>query len=164
MPIQHNVDGQSRTVFTVCSGIVTRDEVLRGFKELRNNSTFKPDFCQLADVLQVSNLDLLFSDVYAIRAQDPFSNKSKRAVVAPAGEATFGVARMYQSVLDSDQFQVFTSMLDAIVRLGLEVSILQAVTKAESSKHTSKKWSAMDLPRDVPKSFHPLKRRKKSAS
>jgi hypothetical protein len=165
VPILHFVDPPRRLVVTTCWGEVSRTEVEASLTKLRKHPDFRPDFRQLADLSRVLNLDLYFADMDAIhRGYDPFSNEGRRAVVVPDNGATYGLARMYQSLVDSPQFEVFRSMLDAIAWLGLEVTILQAVSKTDLSKLESaqlKEGLVVDLPPDVPKSSRALRSRGK---
>ena len=126
MPVLRFVDPSNRVVITMCSGEVSRTEVETTLTELSQHPDFRPDFSHLVDLSEVSRLNLYFADLDTIhRAHDPFSNKSRRAVVAPGSGATFGLARMYQSLVESAQFRVFESMADALAWLGLDVTILQ---------------------------------------
>ncbi len=132
MSVLHLVNSVNRVVITRCSGVVSRTEIEASFAELRKHPDFKPEFHQLADLSEVSNLDLHFADMEVIRRDDPFSRKARRAVVAPGSGTTFGLARMYQSMVDSAEFEVFQSMADAIVWLGFEITTLQpASTKKQ---------------------------------
>jgi hypothetical protein len=135
MPVRHFLDLVSRLVITQCSGEVCRDEIVESLTNLRGNPDFHPDFRQLADLSQVSTLKLGFNDMEAIlRLYDPFSNKGRRAMVAPGNSTNFGLARMYQSLVDDPQFEVFQSLIDAITWLGLEIATVEEIIKRESSK------------------------------
>lgn len=133
MPVQHFVDAGNRLVITKCSGEVSREEVVTSMEELASRPEFRPDFRQLADLSGVSKLNLGFNDMEAIhRLCDPFSNEGKRAVIAPGHGAIFGLARMYQSLIDNENFQVFQTIHEAIVWLGLEVATVNvAIRKAD---------------------------------
>lgn len=135
---------------------------------LREHPDFRADFSQLVDLSEVSRLDLFFADMNTIhRVHDPFSKEAKRAVVAPGGGATFGLARMYQSIVDSEQFEVFRSLLDAISWLGLEVTNLRAASKKDLPKPESaqlKEGSTMDVPPGGPASFGARRKRGKGST
>jgi hypothetical protein len=164
----HFVDPASRLVVTTCTGEVSRIEVETSLTKLRRHPDFKPDFRQLADLSLVSRLDLHFVDMETIyHGYDPFSNEAKRAVVAPDNGATYGLARMYQSIVNSAQFEVFQLMLDAITWLGLEATILQAACKRNLSNLKSfqlREGLVMDLPPGAPKSFRVLRKPKGKTS
>ena len=135
MPVQHFVDAGNRLVITKCSGEVSREEVMASMEKLRSEPDFRSDFHQLADLSGVSKLNLGFNDMEAIhRLCDPFSNQGKRAVIAPGRGAVFGLARMYQSLVDHENFQVFQTIHEAIVWLGLEIATVNvAMRKADST-------------------------------
>jgi hypothetical protein len=135
MPVGHFVDPALRLVFTKCSGDVSRDDVVTSLNVLKHHPDFEADFRQLVDLTQVSKLNLGFSDMDVIhRVHDPFSNKGKRAVVAPGSGAIFGLARMYQLMVDHENFEVFQFARDAVVWLGRDLSVLTALRKLESCK------------------------------
>jgi hypothetical protein len=122
--VQHLVDSCNAVVFTLCWGEVTRDELVASLAELRNRPEFRASYHQLIDLSQSSKTALDFKDLCGIHlADDPFSNEGRRAFVAPRGSASFGFARMYQSIVDSSQIEVFGSLADAIRWLRLDVSI-----------------------------------------
>jgi hypothetical protein len=126
MAIEHHFVGAQRLVITVCSGLVSRDDVVASLWKLSHHPAFRPDFRELTDLSRVSKLDLSLRDMSAIRRDDdPFSNKGRRAVVAPAQSAVFALAREYRSLVKSEHFEVFQSVLNAITWLGLETLILK---------------------------------------
>jgi hypothetical protein len=135
MPILHVVDSSNRLVITTYTGDVSREEVVARLKELRDRHDFQPDFSQLTDLTQVSKLNLDFHDMEAIyHSYDPFSHEAKRAVVAPANSATFGLARVYQSLVEPAQFEVFHSLLEAISWLGLEATTVTDAIRRTHAK------------------------------
>jgi hypothetical protein len=134
------------------------------FEELRKDLDFKPTFCQLSDLTQVSKLSLSSEDIYALSSSDPFSKTAMRAVVARAGGAAYGIARMYQGILESDQFKVFDSILNAIAWLGLEVTdLLPASTRGAlqvRTKELDSQSPVTGIPASALKSFcGPAKRK-----
>lgn len=140
MPVLHFVDASNRLVITTCAGEVSREEVVESLKELRAHPDFRPDFGQLADLSEVSRLNLSFNDMEAIaRLYNPFSNEGKRAMVVPVKGATFGLTRMYQLLVDHEHFEIFQSAHDAIVWLGLGTTILEAASKINRA-HAGKVW------------------------
>jgi hypothetical protein len=122
--VQHFVDSFNAVVFTLCWREVTRDEIVASLAGLRSRPGFQASFRQLIDLSQSSKTALDFKDLCGIHlADDPFSNEGRRAFVAPQGSASFGFARMYQSIVDSSKIEVFDSLADAIRWLRLDVSI-----------------------------------------
>ena len=137
MPVQHFVAPAMRLVITLCWGEVLRDEVINGLEKLSLNPDFNPDFAQLTDLSQVSKLNLGFNDMDVIHClHDPFSNVGKRAVVAPGHDALYGLARMYQLLVDHEHFEVFHLLPDAVSWVGLEITaVAAAMRKAVSQRH-----------------------------
>lgn len=132
MSVQHVVDSGNRLVITKCSGDVSREEVVSSMEHLRSQPDFRPEFRQFIDLSGVSKLNLGFNDMEAIhRLCDPFSNEGRRAVIAPGNSAIFGLARMYQLLVDNENFQVFQGFREATAWLGLETAEMNtALSKA----------------------------------
>ena len=165
MSVLHFVDRSHRLVVTTFSGEVTRDQIAAACTKLRHDRDFRPDYRQLADLSQVSHLNLYLEDLNSIRSTyDPFSSKSRRAFFAP-DSTTFGTVRTYQSVVKSEQFEVFPSLLDAISWLDLEVTVLQAASMRSSFRPDPAKEQShtFNLPSTTPSTFQPIRRRVKKA-
>jgi len=136
MPASSFVNSSSRLVITLCAGEVTLAEVTATFAEIRGHPGFHPDFRQLVDLSQVSNLRLHFNDLYHLHhACDPFSNQGKRAVFA-CDNVTFGVSRMYQLIANSPQFEVFRSLSEAVKWLEWDATLLEGVVHDRVSKES----------------------------
>jgi hypothetical protein len=167
MPIQHLLDASQGLVITSCIGQVTREEIIASFKELRRQSGFHPEYRQIADLTQVSNLNLSFSDAETIhRIHDPFSKHARRAVVASKDSTVFGVSRMYAGVVQSEEFAVFTRISDAIVWLKLDTPVLQPASTRGSSTLPSPEDAfsqPVELPSDASQSIKLKKKRAKKA-
>jgi hypothetical protein len=126
MSVLHVVDRPHDLVLTSFFERVTLDEIATACTKLRHDHDFRPHYSQLADLSTVSNLDLRLEDLSTIRmTYDPFSNQSRRAFVVPDPD-TLEKVKTYQSLLESEHFGVFPSLLDAISWLDLEVTVLQA--------------------------------------
>lgn len=124
MPVRHFVDSRNALVVTFCWGRVTRDELAASLAGLRSCPEFQADYQQLIELSQSSQTTLDFNDLCGIHlAHDPFSNEGRRAFVAPRQTASFGFARMYQSIVDSPQIEVFDSLANALRWLRLDLSI-----------------------------------------
>lgn len=167
--VQHFVDAEHSLVITVCSSYVTKSDVVTSLTSLRKDPKFKPSFRQLINLMQTAKLDLDFKDLVGIReVYDPFSIESRRAVAARPDGIGFALARMYQAIVDSDRFEVFPSLLEAISWLGLEATILEAaIHRAQHSSRDSllvAGATVLDLPADVPASFRPIRRKLKKAA
>jgi len=166
MSVLHFVDRSHRLVVSTFSGEVTREELVAACTKLRQDRDFRPDYRQLADLSQVSRINLYLEDLNSIRATyDPFSPNSRRAFFAPDSN-TRGTVKSYQSVVRSDQFGVFPSLLEAISWLDLEVTVLQAASMRSTFRSDPAKHGAsltFDLSSNTPPTFQPIRRRLKKA-
>jgi hypothetical protein len=167
--VEHFVDAEHSLVITVCSSYVTKTDVVASLTSLRKDPKFKPSFAQLINLMQTAKLDLDFKDLVGIReVYDPFSIESRRAVAAHSDGVAFALARMYQAIVDTDRFEVFPSLLEAISWLGLEATILEAaVHRSRYSSNDSvvaAGTTVLDLPAEVPASFRPIRRKLKKAA
>lgn len=165
--VENFVDAEHGVVITRCSGHVTRNDVMNSIASLRKNPGFRPNFRQLINLMDALKFDLDFKDLYGIRQiYDPFSSESRRAIVAPQGGAGYGLARMYQAIVDSEHMEVFVSLLDAISWLGLEVTVLEAAIQRgrTSSRGRLGTGTLLDLPPDVPQTFRPIRKKLRNAA
>lgn len=161
MPAVTFVDSSHRMVVTICSGVLTLADLKATFAEIRGNPEFRPNFEQLIDLSKVSKCPLYSKDLYQLKqAYDPFSNKGKRAVVAPHG-VLFGIGRMYQQILSSPQFEVFHSLVEAATWLELNPAILRVVEKqsALSQQNLTKECTLPVVPPDAPVARKHLRKR-----
>ena len=166
MSVLHFVDRPHRLVVSTFSGEVTRDQIAAACTKLRHDRDFRPDYRQLADLSQVSHLTLYLEDLNSISSTyDPFSRESRRAFFAP-DSTTMDTVRIYQSVVNNQQLEVFPSLLDAISWLDLEVTVLQAASMRGSFRRdpdADEQSLTFNLPSNTPPTFQPIRRRRKKA-
>ncbi len=125
MPTTSVVYPSHRLVVTSCSEGVTLDEVRTSAAQIRDHPEFRPHFRQLIDLNRATRIHLHFKELYELKhVHDPFSNESKRAVVA-ATDASYGVSRMYQLILNTPYFEVFRSLPQAAQWLEVDLSFLE---------------------------------------
>jgi hypothetical protein len=164
MAVLHLVDRPHHLVVTTFSGQVTVDEIAAACTKLRHDHDFRPSYRQLADLSKVSRLELQPEQLTSIRlTYDPFAQESRRAFVA-TDENTFGVVTTYKSIVESEQFAVFPSLLDAISWLDLEVTVLHAVClrdRYRSKSTEAEKGLTFDLPVSTPPTFRAMHRSSK---
>jgi hypothetical protein len=151
MPATSFVDASHRVVITLCSGVLTLADLKATFAEIRRNPEFRANFQQLINLSEVCQCDLYSKDLYQLKqTYDPFSNKGKRAMVAPRG-VLFGIGRMYQQILNSQQFEVFHSLAEARTWLGLNAVIPEAAQRlALSTQKLKEESTLLDVPSDNP--------------
>jgi hypothetical protein len=110
--IQYTIDRARRIVFTAIGGEVTLDQSLAYCNQLGSDPEFDSSFDQLVSFPESARPGSQFSSPFLHPTVDPFSPESKRAVVAPA-DVVYGVSRMYESILDREDFQVFRTLAEA---------------------------------------------------
>jgi hypothetical protein len=93
VPAQFNVDAERRLVTVRFDSEVTVQDVVQYLASLKANPAFDPDFSELVDLLQVMSSEVDFQAAMMLAHEvDPFSQKARRAFVAPRA-ATFGTVR-----------------------------------------------------------------------
>ena len=102
MPASHVIEVANRLVYTTITGVVTFDEVLQQIAALRADPKFNPDFFEIVDLSGTTDVRLGYDEFKRIEKLDPFSPKSKRAIVVPTNPAVFGVSRMYHLIQNED--------------------------------------------------------------
>ena len=164
MSVLNFIDPDHRVVITTCAGELTLVDIATSATELCDAPNFKPDFLQLLDLSQVTSIKVDHAGLYQLQsAYDPFSNKGRRAVVAPQ-ENTAQIARVYRTLVSSSNFEVFGTLLEAIAWLGLEVQILEAAVKRENSTMRTRSTNSEIAPKDdVPGTFRPFRRKGKGS-
>src|SRR6266576_161268 len=128
MPVSSFVDSPARLVITLCIGEVTLKDISDTFSEIRSHPGFHPDFRQLSDLSLTTSIPLRFPDLYHLQqACDPFSNRGKRAVVAPV-PVPFGLSRTLL-IVNSHNFEDFRSLPDALNFLEWDGNMLEGVIR-----------------------------------
>jgi hypothetical protein len=127
MSIDYRIDTLRGIVFTVCQGNITAEDLGDIAQRLRADPAFNPDYRLLLDLTEVTEISVSFEMLQRFASDqkgDPFSGRSRRAVVAP-DNLTFGVSRMYEALRenrDHGEFRVFRAAPEARKWLGLEES------------------------------------------
>ena len=109
MPIHYTIDAVRRTVEITCSGQVTAQEIVEHRRKLRADPQFNADFAALIDASHVDGFGVSWELLNGLKYDDPFSGKSRRAVLAP-GNFAFGLGRMYQGLRHDSNFAVFRTV------------------------------------------------------
>jgi hypothetical protein len=117
MPAQYTIDKAHRTVYMTITGKLDMGDVKEVVARLRNDPDFDPDFKELVDGSQMQLPNLFYDDFKAISdSVDPFSEKSRRAIVAPEG-VLYGISRMYQMIRGGENTRVFNDREKALAWL-----------------------------------------------
>lgn len=98
MPATYRLDPERRLVVITLAGVVTGAELDEVRTQIREDPAFDPSFSVLVDASEL-NPAALTGQVVRARAAAPPPGRMRVAVVAPA-DAVFGIARMYQMMVE----------------------------------------------------------------
>jgi hypothetical protein len=116
MPCDYVLDLERRRVLCRAWGVVTYDEAMATRRKFLSDPNFRPDFDQIYDGREVTRMAISASETGKLAMDAVFSQKSRRALVAPGGDTyDFGrMFRMYRSInAFKDQLRVFLTMEEA---------------------------------------------------
>jgi len=117
MAITYQIDPAAKLVHTRVEGRVSLEDMLSHAHLLKSDPAFRPDYSNLIDLSHFTGTDLQEDAMKAFARGlqgEIFAKSSKRAVVAPSDSA-FDLSRRFQSMRsDSDNFQVFHTMDEAL--------------------------------------------------
>ena len=121
MPITTVIDSARKVVFTTCTGTLTLAGVAETCIQLARDPAFDPAYSHLNDLTGISDLHLSAAELKDFVAQklDPFSATSRRAFVA-SEPLVFGMARMYESLINHPNFTVARTLEEGREHLDLE--------------------------------------------
>ena len=116
MPCDYELDLERRRVLCRAWGVVTYDDAMATRRKFLSDPDFSPDFDQIYDGSEVTRLAISASET-GLLAMDPvFSEKSRRAMVAPRRD-TYDFGRMFKLYrginAHKDQLQLFRTREEA---------------------------------------------------
>src|SRR5260221_10051527 len=121
MPITYRIDPKAKLVRTQVEGLMSLEDALAHSYNLKTDPLFRPEFSELIDLTGFTGTDLHLEAMKAFARGlqgEVFSHHARRAVVAPADSA-FELSSQYRGLRsDSENFQVFHSMGEAMHWLG----------------------------------------------
>lgn len=94
MPASYAIDTDRRLVLSRIWGTATEDEIRDHGQSLRNDPKFRPDFRQLLDMSELTEI-LVGSDMVRNAARNQFFSPGVRRALVASTDAAFGMARMY---------------------------------------------------------------------
>lgn len=121
MPIETVIDPAHKVVFTTCTGTLTIAEVAEACIQMTRDPAFDPGFSHLNDLSGVTDIHVSIQEVkhFVAARLDPFSETSRRVFVA--GEPfVFGMARMYENLVNLPSLVVVRTIEEGREHLGLE--------------------------------------------
>lgn len=134
MPSAYVVDESRSLILSRAWGVLTDQELRTHLTAFSNDPRFRPNFHQLADFREVTDLAVTSSGVRYLARESPFTGGSRRALVV-SSDAAFGLGRMFQ-ILDDEsapEVEVFRDLDDALAWLGLteaKAALLMAMASA----------------------------------
>jgi len=122
MPITYRIDPKARLVHTQITGRMSLEDALAHSYNLKTDPLFRPEYSEVTDLSGFTGTDMNLEAMKAFARGlqgEVFSHHAKRAVVAPADPA-FEISNQYRGLrADSNNFQVFHSMDEAMHWLGV---------------------------------------------
>jgi hypothetical protein len=103
MPAAYVIDASRALVITTGTGVVTFQEIVTHQDRLLSDPRFSPDFDQLIDCRQATNIRVTSAEASRIASRKVFSRTSLRAFVA-SEQVVFGVGRMMQAYNEVSEY------------------------------------------------------------
>jgi hypothetical protein len=94
MPASYTIDIDRKIVVSRIWGAATEDEIFDHGQRLRNDPQFRPDFRQLVDMSELTEIRV-GSGVIREASRDQFFSPGVRRALVANSDAAFGMARMY---------------------------------------------------------------------
>ena len=122
MPISINYDHDKNVLYSEAAGVITIDDIMEYYSSLATLD-LRPDYRVLADYRN-ADLKINYDDMCKMtQRRRVLSSKIGKILIAVVAsrELVFGMARMYQSLLDDDHYEVhpFKDINEAKTWLGL---------------------------------------------
>ena len=111
LPATYTIDTDRKLVLSRIWGAATEDEILDHGQRLRNDPQFRPEFRQLLDMRELTEI-LVGSEVIRNASRNQFFSPGVRRALVATSDAAFGMARMYaiQSESAGQTIEVFRDM------------------------------------------------------
>lgn len=121
MAFTYQIDKERGAVLLQVEGTVVSGNLVAHQRELRDDPDFDPSYSMLADFTAVSSVEADSEAMHNLAGSDPFDRRARRAIVVDS-DVVFGLARMYQMLLNLDEeyCRIFRDVDDARRWLGLD--------------------------------------------
>ena len=134
MPSAYTIDQTRSIVLSRGWGVITEHELLAHARALAADPRFEPHFCQLADLRDVTSVQVTSATIRQLVHLSPFGAGARRALVGST-DIVYGMARMFQIMRDEspDDIQVFRDLDAALEWLGIagaKDALLAALSEA----------------------------------
>jgi hypothetical protein len=94
MPASYTIDTDRKLVVSRFWGVATNDDIFDHGRRLRNDPQFRPDFRQLVDMSELTEVRV-GSGVIRDASRNQFFSPGVRRAILATSDAAFGMARMY---------------------------------------------------------------------
>jgi hypothetical protein len=123
MPGSYLIDVESGVVYSRAWGVLTDEEVAAHSETLRADPQFKPDFRQIVDFRELTDIRLSGAGVRELARHNAFHRNARRAFVV-ASDESFGLVRMFGMFADSDveTFTIVRTLEAAFEWIGMEAT------------------------------------------
>lgn len=91
----YKIDKERRLVLSSGTGVLTREDILGHMDRLSKDPDFDPDFSQLVDFRQITEVEFGPEDVRQFAERNIYSSRARRAIVVK-DDLQFGLARMFE--------------------------------------------------------------------
>jgi hypothetical protein len=120
MPGGYTIDAARSLILSRAWDVLTGADLIRHARTLASDPGFKPDFNQLCDFRDVTEVRADAAAIRELAALNPFGSGARRALVVST-DVVFGMARMYQILTEPapDVFEVFRDFDQALKWLGV---------------------------------------------
>ena len=120
MPATYTIDKERKVVLSRIWGAATEAEIADHGLRLRNDPQFHPDFRQLLDMRDLTEL-LVGTEMVRNASRNQFFAPGVRRALVAKSDAAFGMARMYAIASENEgqTIEVFRDMSAAEMWLGL---------------------------------------------
>ncbi len=127
MPAQFAINKDYRIVFSRGVGVITFSDVIAHMDKLQADPEFSPEFNQIVDFTDVTQLELSVTQIEELSKRNIFSPRSRRGYVAVA-DLHFGLGRMFASLREAQGetgIIVFREMPPAVIWADVPTEVAQ---------------------------------------
>ena len=109
MPVAYEIDASRALVISTGTGVVTFKEIVFHQDCLLSDPLFSPDFDQLIDCRQATEIRVTSAEAREIGGRQLFSRTSRRAFLA-SQPVVFGIGRMMQAYNEFSEYPSHTAV------------------------------------------------------
>ena len=91
----YKIEKQRRLVVTFGTGPLTKEDVFGHMDRLSSDPKFDPDFCQLMDFRQITNVQFGPEEVRQFAQRNIYSPRARRSILVK-DDLQYGLARMFE--------------------------------------------------------------------